>query len=74
MMMAGKKTFLGCILFGALAALYGIDAALHDDPATQATETAWLAIGWYTSVGAMITAFTGVSFRLAIKKAESSPK
>ena len=53
----GKKTIIGSVLLGILAAIYGIDQMI--DPETQ-----WLP---YVTVTGLVGAWTGVSMRLAVK-------
>jgi len=56
-MLRGKKTILGSIALGLLAAVYGLDQLI--DPATM-----WLP---YEVITGLVAAWTGVSLRLAVK-------
>ena len=57
-MLKGKKTIIGSILLGLLAAIYGIDQWVEPDKW-------WLP---YETMIGIIGAWTGVSLRLAIAK------
>ena len=55
----GKKTYLGCLALGLLAALWGLD---------QLCPGEWLTQQQYEAAAAFITSVTGASMRWAITK------
>lgn len=59
----GKKTYLGVVAGSALLMVWGIDAGLHDDLATEAVETTWFTFAQYAAAAAAIFGWTGVSVR-----------
>lgn len=59
--LTGKKTHLGSIAAGLLAAIYGLDQMIDPDVAWKIP---------YTVIAGLIASWTGVNMRLAVKKAE----
>lgn len=50
----GKRTYLLSLGLAILAVVYRMDTLLHDLPATEAIETSWLTLEWYTTIGAIL--------------------
>lgn len=46
----GKKTYLIAAALSLLAVVWNLDLSFHDNPATDAKETAWLSDQWYGAI------------------------
>jgi hypothetical protein len=64
----GNKSIIGSIAAGLLTVLYSLDLMVNDLPDTPAMETGWLSPKLYLILAGLIGSFTGVSFRLGMKK------
>ena len=64
--LSGYRTHIGMIAGALLTALYGLDQALHDNPATLEVEMGWVSVGTYTMIAGLVAGWTGVAVRAAM--------
>ena len=62
----GKLTNLAMAALGILTAIFGADAAMHDQPATDVIETGWISLKWYAVAFGAINAIGGAGLRSAV--------